>query len=452
MREVKYQCLLTVQTPPALPQRPHVKYVPRAGTWRLNNVRPKATTSRFVLQHATWHQQQTARSVAQHGDNVGIVSPTPGPAPPPVFPNRANSPFSIRTLVVFFGPILIPKAISYYKSVRDAPRRRGLSVRPLSDRAQLSLGILCAAVLFLAVRSLPLLAPDNIFSRTDSRLQIPVDVLFNRVAALRPAPADGADVLTAQEQVLRAKFVNMESRLLYLRFGPDVLADCPFCTVEDPRSYFYYALPALIWPHVANLVVLAVATSPSLTGSSSSTGKAGGSGAGWRGPATVAALALAALDAYLTGTYNHGANARALRLADADMFFWTSRTARLLALAGLDAVVGTLIFLSATNRAFATPPTPLNRLAPLQRQLLAVRAKMSALAIVRNTAVRDADLRARSNAYWAHEVDLMADIMEERDVVSGVNDALANRISIDEITRDAEAYSRSVLQPLESQD
>ncbi|KAF4119427.1 Conserved hypothetical, protein [Geosmithia morbida] len=348
---------------------------------------------------------------------------------------------SIRSLVIFFGPILVPKAIAYYRTVRNAPRRQGLTVQPVPPRVRLSLAVLLALCLGYVVLSFPAMGPENLFRQTDSRLQIPVDVLFNRVAAtLR---SSNGNALTARDHALRAKFVNLESRLLYLRFGPDVLADCPFCTVDEPKTYMYYALPDLTWPHVANLAVLAAATSPGWT-----SGKRGGGG-GWRTPATVAALLLASLDVYLVGTYNHGVNARAPRLADVDMFFWSARVYRLLALAGLDAAVAGLLFLSSTNRAFAPEPQPLDRIDPVYRRLLAVRAKMNALGIVRNTAVRDQDLRSRTHAYWAHEVDLMADIMQDADVVRGVNDALTNRINIDDITRDADVYSRNVLRPLD---
>ena len=42
----------------------------------------------------------------------------------------------------------------------------------------------------------------------------------------------------------------------------------------------------------------------------------------------------------------------------------------------------------------------------------------------------------------------MGEVMEDREVVDGVNDALSNRIKIQDITNDAEQYSQTVLQPL----
>ncbi|POR32966.1 Uncharacterized protein TPAR_06875 [Tolypocladium paradoxum] len=341
---------------------------------------------------------------------------------------------SIRSLLLFLGPILLPKAISYYRSVRSASRARGLAIQPVPAPARTALALLFFLAAVCLLKTLGPLAPENLFAATHSRLQTPVDVLFNRVAALRPGSA-----LTRSDEVLRAKFVNLESRLLYLQFGPDVLADCPFCSVDEPKSYFYYALPAILWPHLANLIAVAVVTSPSWTSKY---------GSQWRALATIAGFVLAGLEVYFVGSYGYQANARALRLADIDFFYWSTRNYRLVALAALDGLLCWVIYLSSTNRAFARPPSPAERVELVSRGLMTVKSRMNAVGIIKNTALRDEDLRARSQAYWTHEVRLMREVMEEREVIEGVNDALSNRIDIQTISRDAEAYSQSVLQPL----
>lgn len=342
---------------------------------------------------------------------------------------------SVRSLLLFFGPILLPKAIAYYRSARAASAARNLPLRPVPPRIRLALALLAALALGCLVKSFPPFAPENLFASTDSRLQIPVDVLFNRVAQGRAGNA-----LTKLDQRLRTRFVNLESRLLYFQFGPDVVAGCPFCSADEPKSYFYYALPGLLWPHIANLFVVALVTSPSLTGQH---------GGQWRSLATIAGCALAGLDVWLVSSYNHQANARALRLPNIDFFFWNHRVYRLLAFAALDAALAFVLFLSSTNRAFVKLPSTAQRLDTANRAVALVRSKLSALGIVKNTALRDEDLRSRSQAYWAHEVRLMSEVMEERDVIEGVNDALGNRIDIQTITRDAEAYAQNVLQPLQ---
>lgn len=81
------------------------------------------------------------------------------------------------------------------------------------------------------------------------------------------------------------------------------------------------------------------------------------------------------------------------------------------------------------------------------RQLQQVKGKINAAGVMQNTISRDDELRARSNAYWHHEVRLMGEVMEERDVVEGVRDALRERIVVENVERDAETYVRSMLPP-----
>ncbi|KAL3962278.1 hypothetical protein ACCO45_003801 [Purpureocillium lilacinum] len=312
---------------------------------------------------------------------------------------------SIRSLLLFFGPVLLPKAISWYRSVRDASRAADLPLRPVPPNARLAVALLLGLAAAFLVKALPVFAPENLFAATQSRLQIPVDVLFARVgAALRSRDPSAPASLTPTDEALRARFVNLESRLLYLQFGPEVLADCPFCAADEPRTG-------------ATLAV-------------------------------VAASVVAALDVYLVSSYNYQANARALRLSEVDFFFWRTRAARLVTLAGLDAMLAGLLYLSATNRAFAQLPSPAERVDNAARAVAAAKSRMSAVGIIKNTALRDEDLRARSHAYWTHEVRLMRDVMEEREVIEGVNDALTNRIDIQAISRDADMYAHSVLEQL----
>jgi hypothetical protein len=111
-------------------------------------------------------------------------------------------------------------------------------------------------------------------------------------------------------------------------------------------------------------------------------------------------------------------------------------------------VLGWVLYLSSTNRAFVVPPTAAERVEGVVRALGSVKSKISAVGIVKNTAIRDEELRGRMTGYWTHEGMLMRDVMEEREVVEGVTDALTNRIDIRNIERDAEMYAGNVLLPL----
>ncbi|KAK1995967.1 hypothetical protein LX36DRAFT_692281 [Colletotrichum falcatum] len=335
----------------------------------------------------------------------------------------------IRSLLLVFGPILLPKVISAYKSIRDASRHSAQPIAP-PPRVARALAVLTGVVLVYLATSLPPFAPENVFALTQSRLQIPVDVLFNRLSSLRP---EGQ--LSAADERLRARFVSLESRLLYLHLGPDALADCPFCKSEDPKSFFYYALPAIVLPHLVNLIILAAATSAAVTGRD---------GARWRPHATMAAAALAFADACLVNSYDYSANSTATRLQDLDFFYWKARALRHVGLAALDAAIGALLFLSATRRAFVLPPSDAERIEAGNRALMTIKSKLSALGIVKNTALRDEELRARSQAYWLREGQMVREAMEEREVVESINDALENRINIRQVTADAEMYTEGV--------
>ncbi len=407
--------------------------------------------------------------------------------------------------------MLLPRIIAQYRSLKiEAARRQQHqrqggavgSIHPLSLRSAVVLSLVAgAAVAWLlsagllpqAVSSrLPLLpaalgVPENIFVATQSRLQAPTDVLFTRLANSRPDR-----VLTPADQALRLRLGSLQARLLYLQFGPGVMADCPFCSVAadapadpDPSAYLYYALVDVLAGHIANLVIIAVVTSPLLLlgrrGAGPSTKRAraqlvsgmdpSGSEADyaydvaaaavrrWRAPASMAALALAALDVYLVATYDRQANARATRLADIDPFFWTMRAYRGVAAGALLGFLGVVLYWAATGwyssprlgllgvllYGSPAPPSPAHRVTAVTRTLAGVKSKLSAAAIVKNTALRDADLRSRTQAYWAREVLLVAEAMEEREVIEGVNDALQNRIDMRRIEQDAELYAQNVV-------
>ena len=414
-----------------------------AATWVAPHTPGQATFADVSLPDDHFHHLESRREdlTIRCPDGSGQTRswPSPGrresasvsraPLPPLTRPR-------IKSLVIFFGPILLPKAISYYRAARAAPRLRGLTVQPAPAPVRRALALLLAAAALLVVAALPPFAPENIFARTQSRLQIPTDVLFARLAALRPAGA-----LAPADEALRARFVNLESRLLYLQYGPDALAACPFCAADDPRSYFYYALPALAAPHLLNLALLAAVTSPLL---------AGRHGPRWRATATLAAVGLALTDLYLVHGYNHQANARALRLAELDMFAWAARSRRLVGLAALDLLAAAALWLAGTNRAFGSPPSPAERVAGLGRALAAAKSRVNAAAVVKNTAMRDEELRAQALRYWAHEARVVRDAMEEREVLESVQDALQNRLDVDAMARDADGYASSVVQPLQA--
>ncbi|KAG4430088.1 hypothetical protein IFR05_014433 [Cadophora sp. M221] len=341
---------------------------------------------------------------------------------------------TIKSLLLFFGPILLPKGIAYYRSIRASPSIHGISIRPVPSHVVRALTILFVASAIFLLKTLPLFNPENIFTLTQSRIQTPTDVLFTRLSALRPQG------LTASDTLLRNRLNSLDSRLLFFQYGPDILAECTFCNADDPNSYLYYSLPAILTPHIFNLVILALVTSGLFIGKEATV---------WRTTATVGASSLALLEIYLVASYHPQVNARALRAEDLDFFFWKMRVYRGVSLAALDAVLGWMLYLSSTNRAFVTPPMTPERIEISTRILDAARAKLNATGILRNTILRDEDLRSRNSAYWVHEGQVMGSVMEERAVVEGVNNALENRIDMARISADAEGYVKGIFAPMQ---
>ena len=338
---------------------------------------------------------------------------------------------SIKSLSLFFGPILLPKAIAYYRSVRSAPAVHEVSIRPLPPKVSRALLILFVVAFSYILKTLPVFSTENIFSLTSSRLQIPTDVLFTRLSNIRPTG------LTPADEALRSKITSLESRLLFFQYGPDTIRDCMWCTPDNPSSYLYYALPGILTSHLFNICILALVTSGLFTGKE---------GAIWRRTSTYAAIGVAVIEIYYWSSFDHKSNSRATKAEELDPFFQRIRTYRLLALALIDALFGWLLFLSSTNRAFVTPVSPAERVENTIKVIGGVRNSLGSIMILKNTIQRDTQLREVGDKYWIHEGVAMGEAMEDREVIEGVQNALEERIDMANISKDAEAYARSVVE------
>lgn len=275
--------------------------------------------------------------------------------------------------------------------------------------------------------TLPIFSPENIFRLTQSRLQTSGGVLLTRLAALRsPTPTD---------QNLRQIFDEggLEARLLYARFGPNVLLDCPFATPKDGdagQTYLLYAAPAIVAPHLLHLVALGVATSGLLSGPE---------GAKWRTLATIAGLVLGVAEFYFVATYDSTANARSTRLNEVDFVYWKLQVYRGLAIAALDGALGWMIWLQATGRAFIAPVPASERLMNAGRIFEGVMGKTRGLGIVRNGVVRNAEMRRKFDGYWVKEGEVMKDVFEEPIVLEAQRSAL-RRLDAQRIAREADGF------------
>ncbi|MCJ1294923.1 hypothetical protein MMC34_006483 [Xylographa carneopallida] len=338
---------------------------------------------------------------------------------------------TISSLFLTLGPFLIPRLYSYYKTSRIQAQTSNVPVRPVPRRAQYGINILLVAAALAVIATFPQFQPENIFTMTSSRLHTPIDVLFTRLTALRPEKQ-----LTEFDNALRSHIASLDARYLYFTYGPAALAECPFCKSDEPATFFYYTLPARVFPHLLNLFALGLATSTAITG------KTGGR---WRTMAALLGSCLAIADCYMVGAYDWKGNSRATRAEDLDFFYWRMRTIRGLAIAALDVGLAGLLWASSTNRLFVIPVSSAERLEAATKIMEATRAKLGAVGIIRNVTVRDENLRKKAETYWKREGDIMGEVMDEKEVVEGIRGALeSGRMNVTVVEEEAKRYAESI--------
>ncbi|KAF2840671.1 hypothetical protein M501DRAFT_1055994 [Patellaria atrata CBS 101060] len=331
---------------------------------------------------------------------------------------------SLWSIFLFVGPILLPKLIVFYRSVRNPPPN--VPIRPTPPKIKRARGLLALSVCIFLALTLPYFDPPNIFKVTQSRLQTPTDVLFARLAAT-------GHPITPREETLRARFVSLDARLAYLQFGPAVVGDCPFCNSADPATWLYFALPSLLAPHLVHISVLLLATSSVF----------GPEARRWRLQAMIAGVALAAAELYIVATYDSSYNRRAVQGEALFPLFWYARMVRPVAFCLVQLSLSWFLKLTATNRLFPIPPSVAERLESHSRLLETVGGKIGALVQVRNAVFRDKALMERVEEYWSEEGRVISETQEEREVVESVNRVL-ERMDVPALEKHAEDYVEQV--------
>ena len=359
-------------------------------------------------------------------DDVSAASHAPARARPRLSPLQ----YSIQTVLFTFGPILLPRLVGYYRSIRSSARAEHVHVRPVPSGVRHALNILFAAAFLALLSSLVPLQPSNVFKATGSRLQIPTDVLFNRLASTTGQP------LTLRDETLRSKFASLDFRLQYLAFGPDTVVDCVFCNTDDPKSYLYYALPSVLGPHLMHIGLLGLLTSSLLFGAEAGV---------WRTQATIAGSALAAVELYLRASYDVRSNASTTRLDEIDFFHWRLLSYRGVSVATADAVLGWMLYLSSTNRAFVKPLSLEDRLRQSTELVDAAHRKLHALGVTRAAVANDARLRDVVGGYRDVKDHLVASIVEGD---AHVRQAIRNveaRMDMTAVSLEAERYVEALI-------
>ncbi|CAI6337995.1 unnamed protein product [Periconia digitata] len=326
-----------------------------------------------------------------------------------VIPRLTFLPQSIHSILIIFGPFILPRLFQLFNTSRTASR--SLPVQPTPAKVQGALNLLFLSAVVCIVLSLPQFGPENIFVKTSSRLQIETNTLFARLQTHRAL--DDAD------ELLRDKFSTLPTnKLRYLVFGPDTLVNCLWCAKADQsseRNYFYYSLPKLATAHLAHLVVLGLCTSSLI----------GPEGSRFRIHATIAGLAMVASEAWYLGSYDIKQNIQAKTLQDIEFVHWKLRMYRYIAFALVDAGLGTVLWLTSTNRWLARPQSMAQRLEATAKEAEDTVNKTRALGLISNSVNRDQKLRAVREDYWRTEGQVMAETIQDEEVVGHINNALA---------------------------
>jgi hypothetical protein len=333
-------------------------------------------------------------------------------------------------------PWLIPRVLAFYRSIRSSSQGPHTLVRPPPPHVRRCLNVLYACAFVSLLLTFPNFAPSNIFEETKSRLLLQTNLLAHRLVALRQG-----NLTTLDEAILQKLEAEPDAiRFLYVAYGPDAIANCVFCKATEPSSYLYYALPSVLTPHLLHIALLGVITSSFFSGAE---------GNRWRTHATIAGVLLAVAELYLTWTYNWEANRTVRMIKDVDFFYWKMRTYRHLLFALVDAALGWALWLTSTNRWMVIPPSITEQMVAATDQITMTYGRLSVLGNLRNTVLRDRELRNVDSEYWTREQGEMEEIEREREVVDAKNLALS-RMDYDKVQHRAGLYVEQVFAAMKS--
>lgn len=326
-----------------------------------------------------------------------------------VIPRLTFLPKNVHSLLLLFGPFLIPRVFDWINVARATSR--SVPVRPTPQRVKHALNVLFLSAVVCLVLSLSRFAPENIFLKTQSHIRTETSVLFARLRHLRP--------LTDEDEALRTKFNwGARNKLLYLTYGPDTLLNCVWCSTadgNDQQNYFLFSLPKIVTPHIFQLGVLGLATS-SLVGSE---------GSRFRTHATIAGILLMVVEAWYMGTYDITTNKRAKFVQDIDSVHWRVRFIRYITFAAVDIGLAFVLWATSTNRWLAKPVSIAERLETTTRQAEETLNKMRALGLLTNSVNRDPALRGVREEYWRTEGQVMAETVQDEAVTEQINNAIS---------------------------
>ena len=320
-----------------------------------------------------------------------------------------------------------------------------------------------AIALFLSL-SIPISpnAPEpSIFAMTRSRLATPTDIIFKRLAEIRSYRRRGGAIgyvdpvkeLTPADALLKSKFTSIAARKIYLRFGPDALTRCTFCSPDSGISYLLYYLPKnSLLPHLFHLAIIGIVTSARISGRQA---------AQWRSLFTMGSLVLLAIDFYIIAIYEpySGKGTPKTGIQGPPMSLYNRITLlRPLVLSIFDGLCALVIYLSATNRVSllssdsASQPNQVEQLvSKATSNLVGGAAHLHSLDVIRTAVASDKGLRNKDDAYWQSIVDSDSASKKDEEIVQAMSLVSSGQGSLNmkTLNDNASEYARKITAGLE---
>jgi hypothetical protein len=195
----------------------------------------------------------------------------------------------------------------------------------------------------------------------------------------------------------------------------------------------------MLLPHLLHGLVLGLVTSSYF----SRFGKT------WRTQATLAALALFAVELWVTGISPAGFQQNATARSEAEVVWthWRMQLVRGVGMAGIDAVLGATMWLSATRRwnigwgAFVTE----ERLKESSMRMERAGTFLQAGRHLKQAVLRDEELRGKYVEWWAKETTVGRELLEDEEVKTVRNDSLPSRMNFDRSRMEAEKASQEMM-------
>ncbi|KAK9467552.1 hypothetical protein V1512DRAFT_261447 [Lipomyces arxii] len=164
----------------------------------------------------------------------------------------------LQTLAVVLAPFLLPRIISRIQrfrhngSLTETGSRKQIQSLEVRDKLLIIL-LLLAGIASVAQTAIELnIQSENLFTASRLSILTPTDVILKTMQKLKTN--------TEHNMVLLSHLTSKRSRAIYAAFGEDALVNCSWCEIGSDDSYRIYVLSTLLWPFLAQVVLVKVAT------------------------------------------------------------------------------------------------------------------------------------------------------------------------------------------------